>query len=1070
MSTQQKKATAHTTTDQSFGARQWTDLERRGYSKLEKAVNEALMLQVSNIHNSDDSKWYVLGEDNYRIIRAELLRRGIVSRIQLSEARAGKHRPTSTERTQIDIGSRNIQKQITKFMEYITDTYNDIVYHKAGDNIEFMGIAFIYSAHKLITSSEGRANQTAGYELIVGIQRFIEIIEHYRGKNMINFSRPETYQMVYINSEPNRVSYTLLDDLRRILTTMLGIYDFTGLNIQRYAPYLMIYCKYDQYLPISKVKPHMSQMQVIEYMKQRYPMTFNYIPHYSVLLLKSMVGSGKTTIATAMAKYLQTMKEQIGYNRVSIRSPEIQSMENIQMIFCTGITAVKMQVAANMYYNGIPFAIGSIDNDVANKYRITDSYLMRNTSREAKHLKRTTIICGPLVAYLLLKEDRERIDREYEDLRRTDPEATKPLSRYWLILDDPTVGADQEDAPTIQILTQIMLNLPLFTIFSSATMPDLDTIMMGTQSYEQYLRATYRDIDVSKVYPQEVMIGCDVMTTSRNQFMPHDGCTTRQQLDRVIRSIHDNAFLGRLYTLNACYILYNKIRSMKPDIIADIDLDTYFSNINNMTADKVRLMNMEILTRSMNNMTDAEIETLCQPSASTATQPYDYSKFGTTLAYRQPDQSLIATANPIQFSIEQFADLISDIKQAIPSIYDNIEQYMVNIAESQQRIERATESAMRALSRKASTSAASRSENPRAKDPRDRDEGITIEDRIDMIADDVGGMANGITFGFPLWGQINTRQHNDKYVAHVMADDYKHRKPIGFEGFLDDIKEINVSDDLLILLFAGVGIYCPESPDVTDVYTNLVLYLASNGQLAYLITDDSICYGTNYPIARVFITDDLARDHSIQTIFQLMGRTGRIGQSYRAECIIDDNTIVRLRDFINNPDSIERITETRNMTNIMIQTITNIEDQRQRMIEMEEHRRRMQEQRAQEKIRQRDIAQRIAKQQAEQRAHIKPISSIMQQGTAKSPDDWTEVRRTQRQPSSAPEQQAPSQWQRGDRVSERKPPHERGEAAGASSYRLRDRADDKPTAKPTSATSASTGQQTAKYVPPHLRK
>jgi replicative superfamily II helicase len=73
--------------------------------------------------------------------------------------------------------------------------------------------------------------------------------------------------------------------------------------------------------------------------------------------------------------------------------------------------------------------------------------------------------------------------------------------------------------------------------------------------------------------------------------------------------------------------------------------------------------------------------------------------------------------------------------------------------------------------------------------------------------------------------------------------------------------------------------------------------LASDGKLAYIISDDSISYGTNYPINRVIITKDFSDTHSINTIFQVLGRAGRIGKSWKAEAFIDKTLEAKMQRF-----------------------------------------------------------------------------------------------------------------------------------------------------------------------------
>ena len=98
----------------------------------------------------------------------------------------------------------------------------------------------------------------------------------------------------------------------------------------------------------------------------------------------------------------------------------------------------------------------------------------------------------------------------------------------------------------------------------------------------------------------------------------------------------------------------------------------------------------------------------------------------------------------------------------------------------------------------------------------------------------------------------------------------------------------------------GIGIYSKNLP---SDYTDLVLEMLSERQLAFIITDESFCYGANYQISNVIINDDLADNHSINTILQLIGRTSRIGKSWAGKVYLDTNTKKRLTEFFDAPNN-----------------------------------------------------------------------------------------------------------------------------------------------------------------------
>ncbi len=109
-------------------------------------------------------------------------------------------------------------------------------------------------------------------------------------------------------------------------------------------------------------------------------------------------------------------------------------------------------------------------------------------------------------------------------------------------------------------------------------------------------------------------------------------------------------------------------------------------------------------------------------------------------------------------------------------------------------------------------------------------------------------------------------------------------KPIPIENsnVLDLIEEVD--DFVLKLLFCGVGIYSEKG--LSSKYLDKVEELASLNYLAFIITDQSLCYGTNFPISNVILRDELVKKLNMNEMFQLIGRAGRVGQSWTARAFL----------------------------------------------------------------------------------------------------------------------------------------------------------------------------------------
>jgi hypothetical protein len=132
---------------------------------------------------------------------------------------------------------------------------------------------------------------------------------------------------------------------------------------------------------------------------------------------------------------------------------------------------------------------------------------------------------------------------------------------------------------------------------------------------------------------------------------------------------------------------------------------------------------------------------------------------------------------------------------------------------------------------------------------------------------------------------------------------------------------MDVPDTVRILLACGVGIIGKYS----GRYTSIVHSLMDDGKLAYIVADSSIAYGTNVPINNVIVTKDFSDVHSINTIYQLISRAGRVGRSWIAEAFIDDTCAQKMIKSIQS-DSQEHNIELTNLELLHSELVENSTD------------------------------------------------------------------------------------------------------------------------------------------------
>jgi hypothetical protein len=459
----------------------------------------------------------------------------------------------------------------------------------------------------------------------------------------------------------------------------------------------------------------------------------------------------------------------------------------------------------------------------------------------------------------------------------------------------------------------------------------------------------YPEVYIDRLITNEITIGIDVKTYDGEVFVPHSGCKNKSDIERVIKHINEVPFLGRLYTLKTANILYERMIENGIPREEIIDINATFSDVRNLSMDKVRQICISYL-EYLKEQSEENITKICDikitdddvipvmdidedlPTPSSSSSPKEDDLFEAEEEKKKPEvkinkevnfgnlwgsdaikyqnMNLIATRNPLQFSYENFKAYLNKIKVKYPEGFKSIsDKYEKEINEYQDKYREWEDKCEKRLDQI--------SENKK-KQGKFGAEGERLSSRDDATLPPEPVRP---TFEFAPRYQINTLNHWRVIHHQDTKPKYQFRSALLFSD--DLIKELlgcSVDDDLMLLLCCGIGVVDREAIKCRN-YQTLVAKLATNNKLTYLITDSSICYGTNYPISRVFVTDDFSDAHSSNTLFQLLGRSGRVGKSWKAEGYISDKIAKKLQNFIHNPDDKSALIEANNMDNTFMQLI-----------------------------------------------------------------------------------------------------------------------------------------------------
>jgi hypothetical protein len=879
-----------------FSSDEWKAAERKLGPFDLKVQNELCELanNLVGINNStkiDESIFKAMGDEFYKLIRSDLVKEKLVQQ-EMEQKKKIKEKPKKAiDKIRQENTIRMIEAEITKVIKGFDLTDFRIPSGLCSKILEARAIGFMQNGLFLLHNKKVYldSNNIIRRNKIRFVYSILIAMEKF-----LTAVKGMDGTSILNPSQRNQISEKLIEDYLILLDEVKKMYSFDGIIAYNNAPELLFYTDYDSYIPSKGFKPYPHQKEITEGIKNalinKKPTIFSY---------KAMTGNGKTVSVVAIAKMIENLK---------MMYPAYASTE---LLFCCNLRSVKEQAAQWLFNSNISFGLGVIDGDRG--LRIINNYNCKSDE------KRVAIVCSPEACYEIMKDD--------------------IYKNYVLFIDEPTIGADMKTSAA-KMNVRLMSNLPAVTVLSSATLPH----EVYPWIKENHI-IRHGDSDFITIYSNKIHIGCEVKTFEGALVVPHLHSKNSDDLIQAIKRIAEIPFLGRAYTINVVRNMYNLMSSESIPNIPDIS--ERFRKTENLNTDSVRELAMNLL-RILSTQPVEVIQKICSSTISSdtiktiekistrsdegdddfeweeepiqeVTSYVDFEKFGTSDAHRFMWQNLVATLNPVEFAYKKFKNLIDDVLKEIGSLR-KLNQLLSQETEIWQK----------------------------QVDRLDKQEFVNELERLketDVL------FTSKPQFKFPNKFQINTKEHIRHYAKKTNLAINKSSIRIEINPSDIPIDTITVQDELMILLLCGVGVYTP-SFNLNPVYLATVLRLAEEGKLAYLISDASISYGTNYPINRVFITADFSEKYSINTIFQLMSRAGRVGKSWIAEAYIDNACAMRI---INTTTSNEEDIETKNINELYKDIIIENIAHDQKLIEELEMKKRQEEEKIrkaeQEKIR-----------------------------------------------------------------------------------------------------------------------
>ena len=154
-------------------------------------------------------------------------------------------------------------------------------------------------------------------------------------------------------------------------------------------------------------------------------------------------------------------------------------------------------------------------------------------------------------------------NESYPELIISDYYTTKCLlkksSNYIVFLDEPTVGANEEDNLTTKLVAEIFEMSPKHLILSSATLPSEDEL----STYIEFFKLKYPKGKVKTITSSDSFVGCQIFDYNFVNFMPFNHCRTVKELQSCLNFCRQNSLLMRTFNGLSLIELSNNIKKME---------------------------------------------------------------------------------------------------------------------------------------------------------------------------------------------------------------------------------------------------------------------------------------------------------------------------------------------------------------------------------------------------------------------------------------------------------------------------------------------------------------------------
>ena len=441
--------------------------------------------------------------------------------------------------------------------------------------------------------------------------------------------------------------------------------------------------------------------------------------------------------------------------------------------------------------------------------------------------------------------------------------------------DSPLIGYIDEyvsDYNSNILTSKISEYLPKQTVLLSSILPKFENISSVVTHFCKKYNTCFEEACV-RVCSADVNIPCVIIDPEGYIRLPHHNINNPEDLSQLIIEMDSNPRIRRLYSPKHTYFWIKTISHLLPK---KLQFQKKFPNIGSINLRDINTYVIKVLIFLLDHFELLENFKEYRPKYM---DKVDLEKIFENQSKFYEGKTLLITND----SIKRISEISKNLYNTVH--YQKIEKLIKDRDNEKKKLQ------------KKQSILVSKNKTTKNKSTEGKSSKTFKVDKVDMInensdiRDEIFSNIVKIHSEFVL----NTKEHFKRFNK-----DENQLFERENTTYLDDEYFESFSDEHVYNLFSGILLY--EKNKQTDYQRDLLMKVYN--QSLFFCSGIDVVYGTNLSnLENIFIDDDFAKDVTIPTLYQLMGRVGRIGRSYHANIITNsENTIKKLFSLDDNID------------------------------------------------------------------------------------------------------------------------------------------------------------------------